>query len=364
MMPGHDQEWSPQFLLAAGIHWLGFVALAVLVGGLAIEVLVLPRAMSWFDGVRRRLRRLEGLSLAALGVSTAGDLMTRAHTMAGGGWPAARAALPAVLTHTHFGSLWIGRAALLAVVLGFLAGRSRVCRVGAFGAAAAIALTTTLTGHAADQGDITATVAVDWVHGIATTTWAGGLMALALVVLREARDWPAGVLGACMRRFSRLAGVCVAAVLATGLYRAWVELESPVALVTTAYGRVLGVKLLLVLFLLWWGAINRYAVLPALGGDAPIGPRRARPARLLRRAAPEPGAARLRLRTFVAREAAVAAIIFACTAVLVDSTPPVHGHRGAHRANGGHGGGSPAPSRTDGTPARAGALASSGVRAP
>jgi len=324
---------SPQFVLATGIRWVGFMALATLVGGLVVELVVLPPAAPVVDAARRRLRRLALLCLVVLAATTAADLVTRAQTMASGALPAAIAALPAVLTHTHFGAVWIARFALLALALVLAAGSSRALRVASFGLALAIALTTTLTGHAADWGDLTLSAGIDWVHVVATTAWTGGLIAPALAVLRETRQWPLALLGGCMRRFSRLAGVCVAAVLATGLYNAWLQLQGPSNLVTTIYGRALAVKVLLVLGLLWLGALNRYTVVPALDGAGP-GERGARLARwVLRGSSRGRRAAPSRLSTFVAREALLAVVVFACTAVLVDSTPPRHVQHEEHRAD-------------------------------
>jgi putative copper export protein len=329
---------SPQFVLVTGIRWVAFVALATLVGGLVVELVVLPEATPMVDGARRRLRRLGMLCLVVLVATTAGDLIARAQTMAGGELPAAIAAIPSVLRDTHFGAIWTARFALLALALVLAAGTSRTLRTGSFGLALAIALTTTLTGHAADWGDLTLSAGIDWVHVVATTAWTGGLIALALAVLRDARQWPPGVLGGCIRRFSRLAGFCVAAVLATGLCNAWVQLPGPSALVTTVYGRVLAAKLLLVLGLLCLGALNRYTVVPALDRDPPADPDERGGFRLARwvfressrghRAAPS------RLSTFVAREALLAVVVFACTAVLVDSTPPRHAEHGEHRIGG------------------------------
>ena len=322
-------------MLATASRWVGFVALATLVGGLVVELVALPRATPVVDGARRRLRRLGVLCLVVLLATTAADLVTRAQTMAGGALPGAIAALPAVLTHTHFGAVWITRFALLALALVLAGGTSRALRAASLGLALAIALTTTLTGHAADWGDLTLSAGIDWVHVVATTAWTGGLIALALAVLREARQWPPGVLGGCMRRFSRLARFCVTAVVATGLYNAWVQLPGPAALVTTIYGRALAVKLVLVLGLLWWGAVNRYTVVPALDRDraADAGGRGIRLARWLFRE-PSRGhrAAPSRLNAFVAREAMLAILVFACTALLVDSTPPRHVEHGEHGA--------------------------------
>ena len=313
------------------------MALATLVGGLVVELVVLPPATPVVDGARRRLRRLALLCLVVLVGTTAGDLVTRAQTMAGGALPAAIAALPAVLMRTHFGAIWIARFSLLALALMLAARSARALRVVSLGLAIAIALTTTLTGHAADWGDLTLSAGIDWVHVVATTAWTGGLIALALAVLTEARRWPLAALGGCMRRFSRLAGFCVAAVLATGLYNAWVQLPGPSALVSTMYGRALAVKLLLVLGLLWWGALNRYTVVPALDRDRPADPdeRGFRLARwLFRESSRGSRAAPSQLYAFVAREAALALLVFACTAVLVDSTPPRHPEHGEHRMDG------------------------------
>ena len=314
---------SPQLVLATGVRWVGFVVLATLVGGLVVELVVLPHATPMVDGARRRLRRLAMLCVVVLLATTAADLVTRAQTMAGDALPAAIAALPAVLMHTHFGAVWITRFALIALALALAGGTSRALRVASLGLALAIALTTTLTGHAADWGDLTLSAGIDWVHVVATTVWAGGLIALALAVLREARQWPLRVLAGCMRRFSRLAGFCVAAVLATGLYNAWVQLPGPSALVTTIYGRALAVKLLLVLGLLWLGALNRYRVVPALDRDRPA---------VFRESSRGSRAVPSQLNAFVAREAVLAVLVFACTAVLVDSTPPRHVEHGEHHA--------------------------------
>ena len=67
---------NPQFVIATGIRWVGFLALATLVGGLVVELVVLPHATPVVDGARRRLRRLAMLCLVVL-LATGGDLVTR-----------------------------------------------------------------------------------------------------------------------------------------------------------------------------------------------------------------------------------------------------------------------------------------------
>ena len=96
-------------------RWLGLVALAVVVGGFALDLLVLPRDTE-LTAARRRLRRWVAVAIAALAVATAGDLVARACVMSGGGLSDAMAALPAVLTRTHFGAIWIARVVALALL--------------------------------------------------------------------------------------------------------------------------------------------------------------------------------------------------------------------------------------------------------
>jgi mono/diheme cytochrome c family protein len=175
---------------------------------------------------------------------------------------------------------------------------------------------------------------MDWLHVTASAAWAGGVMCLGLVVLARARDWPVDVVRAVAERFSRLAGWCLLAVALTGAYNAWVQLPGVSALWATAYGRVLAVKLLLVLGLVWWGAVTRYTIVPRLsaGGAAGAGVRLFRVARLIALGASRVAraAAPGRFCAYMLREALLALAVFGCTAVLADSTPARHAGHARH----------------------------------
>ena len=295
-------------MLSGVIRWAGLTAFAVLAGALALDLLLLPRDDA-LAAARRRLARWIDTAVAVLLVTSAGELVARAGVMAGA--PAGRelaagfSAIPTVLAHTHFGAIWILRGiALLAIAVV----RRLRFRGAALPLALLVAATTTLAGHAADDGDWSAASVNDWVHVVAGGTWTGGLMALALLLHREAPGWPPGTLTTVCRRFSRLAAWCLAAVVATGAWNAWTQLPDAAALWTTGYGRALCVKLGLVALLVAYGAGNRFLVLPRLRADDEAGP------------AP-------RLRRYVGREALLALGVFAATAALTDSTPPRHaGH--------------------------------------
>src|SRR5262249_26536480 len=150
----------------------------------------------------------------------------------------------------------------LALALAISRVTTPLARTTSLALALAVTATTSLTGHAADQGDFTLNVAIDWVHVMAVSVWTGGLLCLALCFLGPAREWSVGVLGRVMRRFSRLAGLCLLAAVATGAYNAWTELGGLSDLWSTGYGRALSVKLALFLGLAWWGAVNRYSIVP------------------------------------------------------------------------------------------------------
>jgi copper transport protein len=115
-----------------------------------------------------------------------------------------------------------------------------------------------LAGHALDRGRPRIEVVVDLFHVAAASLWLGGLVALALAL--RAR----GDRGRILRRFSNLALVSVLVLAATGVIRAFAELDSVSQLWSTGYGRVLVVKTALLTLLVAIGWVNRYRLIPRL----------------------------------------------------------------------------------------------------
>lgn len=105
-------------------------------------------------------------------------------------------------------------------------------------------------------------VALDWLHLLAMALWVGGLVQLALVLPRILRSLDGRGRSAFVRalvpRFSRLALPCVAALVATGVYAAWLHVPEPAALTGTMYGVTILCKVALLLPLLALGAANMY----------------------------------------------------------------------------------------------------------
>ena len=119
------------------VRWVGFVALAGLVGGLAVDLLVLSAHAPELGAVRGRLRALRLGSALVLLAASGGELLLRAATMSGAGLGAAGAAVPAVLTRTHFGAIWSTRAVML-LTLSPLAEKRETARRRIYLAAASI----------------------------------------------------------------------------------------------------------------------------------------------------------------------------------------------------------------------------------
>jgi copper resistance protein D len=311
------------------VHGLGLVGLAAAIGGLVLDGFILPAGAPEVVAARGRLRRWITAALIGLALTTAADLLLRTQVMARAPLVVAVGAVPDVLARTHFGSIWIARSVGLVLALALSLARPPALRVGCLLVALGVALTTTLGGHAAEWGDLTVSVAVDWTHAVTASAWTGGLVALPLVVLRQDPAWSPMVLGGLARRFSRLAGACLLAVALTGAYNAWTQLGPVSTLWTSPYGRALLLKLLVVAALASLGAATRYLVVPQLGSGRPSRGAIARLSRLARLALlGRPSEARLaapaRFSDYLAAEAVLAIAVFACTAVLCEGTPGRH----------------------------------------
>ncbi len=163
-----------------------------------------------------------------------------------------------------------GQAALVVagavVVLAYAVVRPAGLRaVAGWGAGVVALVGLAATSHlAAGPGSAWGTLAMT-VHLAAALIWPGTLFHLARVALADLRERPA--LAPLLSRFSRLAAPSVALVLGSGLLAAAIQIPSPVAFVSTGYGRTLLLKGVLVGLLLVPAGLNAFRNRPALEGD-------------------------------------------------------------------------------------------------
>ena len=114
-------------------------------------------------------------------------------------------------------------------------------------------LAPSFAGHALDPGRPRIEVLVDVLHVVAAAAWFGGLVQLAFVLRHDPDSG---------RRFSLLGLGAVIALSATGVARAFGELDSVSQVWTTGYGRILIVKTVLLALLVSLGWVNRYRLVP------------------------------------------------------------------------------------------------------
>src|SRR5439155_465985 len=131
-------------------------------------------------------------------------------------------------------------------------------------------------------------IAVDGFHLLATGVWAGGLLPLALLLRAAGREEGADARPYAVLAAHRFSGCALAAVLAlvlSGTTMAVTNVGTVAGLVGTRYGRLLLLKIALLVPVLTLAAVNRSVHLPSLSGDGATVGRRpcaatARPRRL------------------------------------------------------------------------------------
>jgi putative copper resistance protein D len=296
----------------AGLLIVGVLAMSLLAGPSDK-----PTARQWQRRLARSTRWLAALVLLS-GVVVLGWQVTVVTGRADGA--ADGTAWLRLLGATQFGTVWLLRHAILlllaALVLlresdesppDWLAWRIEAGLLAAGGAGLAA-----WAGHAVgvDPGSALPAL-VNAVHLVATGAWLGALPALALLLVAASREdgadgRPFAVLA--VRRFSTWALAVMTLIVVTGVWNAWNEVGGVPGLVGTGYGRLVLLKVALLLPVLGLAAWNRRSLLPRLGGDgATVG----RPAMR-------------RLAGFVAVEAFVGAALVVVAAVLALTPPGRH----------------------------------------
>jgi copper transport protein len=285
------------------VRWLYFVALALLVGGIGSRLLVVRGPLP--ARAQRRFYVLTGIgAVATLELGIAAFLLRAEDALQ---LPFGRflyGDLSPVAGGTKFGETFIAMTLGFALVTAFLFLAWLTDRVvllwPAFVLGLLFASGLSLSGHsAADAGSSWKSELADWVHLSAACLWIGGLVQLALVVLPLAPE----LRRPAFLRFSQLATVLIALLLAAGIYLSILRLPHLHDLWSTGYGHVLLVKLGLVTIALAWGGLHRFIAVPVVARGG--------------------GGLLARLPRSVLGESLAGTAVLLAAAVLVDSKPPV-----------------------------------------
>jgi copper transport protein len=226
-----------------------------------------------------------------------------------------------VLTGTRFGAIWLARAALLAALgvgIWWVWPRFGRLRQGTWwaiaGLAAAALFTVSLNAHGFNVSP--AAGLADWVHALTMAIWLGALVQVIVSLPPELAALDASrraeVMGRLVPRFSAVALPTVLVLTATGTYAAVLQIGLWRALVGTAYGVTLLVKLAMFGVMLGFAAVNLLYIGPnlarLLGGKGAV----AATVDRLRR----------HFTTFVAVETTLGLLVLAAVGVLVNLSPP------------------------------------------
>jgi copper transport protein len=265
---------------------------------LAVLGLVVVRRFVWTPAVRatglgdsdaaaRFRRRFNGAlpwAWAVLLVAWVLRLVFQAASVSGLGLAdSARPGVLADMLRTGFGRAWLAGLAFTGLAGLAVAGLTR--RAGLFGArpqtwlsilagsAAGLALAVANTGHARTEANPALGVPSAAVHLLAVAIWVGGLAALVILV---ASAWSAvppedrnGLVRQVVTRFSRLALVAVAVLVASGTLNSFLDLATVSDLWDTTYGRVLSTKIALLTVALAFGAWHLWVTPRRLSAAGP-----------------------------------------------------------------------------------------------
>jgi len=227
-------------------------------------------------------RRFSFPTLLAVLLANGGVLIGQAVTLTGGNVPAAFASpvLGSLISSGSFGAYWLMRVISLSLLLAFALYRVQLKAPSRrlatllswtqllLGLALFIAIT--MSSHAAAAGPSSRVYAVvaDWLHLVAAALWVGGMLSIATTYVPVLRRRPvaerAHALVTMLPYYSPWVVLGVLLMAVTGPLSATVELSSWEQLLSTAYGRVLAVKILLVGAMLLTSAYHVFVLRPRL----------------------------------------------------------------------------------------------------
>ena len=293
---GTDNRADPVVENAVKVaKYLGYAGLLLLVGPALVLAALWPRRLS-----RRGPARLAWAGLGLLAFATLAELWLQVPYTAGGGLLDVTGSGLSDVLGSAFGTAHLVRLGLLAAAAFLLRrlfagpiGRSDGIILTILGGAAIF--TWPLAGHPAASPAPPVSVLVDAVHLGSVAVWLGGLMMLAVFLLRRADERE---LGAILPIWSRWAALAVAALLLAGTVQGLIEVATPKALVDTTYGWLLLIKIGLFVLVIGVAAYSRALVRRRTAAERPVA-----------------------LRRLIAVELVITAVVLGVSATLVQTTP-------------------------------------------
>lgn len=274
-------------VLAEMHHGLGYAALLLAVGLLVFRVFLLPR-----HGVTAEVSaRLDRVILT--GAVVASILSATLAALGAGSWSSTALVVAGLITAVEGARRGAFQAASVWTQVGF--------------AGAALALASeAIVGHTRAAEPVVGVVLVDLTHLVAGAVWFGGLVGLALTLPSLARRESLAI--ESLSRFSTWAAASLGTLVAAGVLLTWRIVQSWDNLWHSPFGRLLLVKIAVVLVIGGVAAVNRFVLLPrsraAVGHEASL-------------------SANHPVRRAVTAEASLIVVVLLITGFLVDREPQV-----------------------------------------
>ena len=313
--PGAFDAESPAYVV---VRWISFVALLIIIGVAAFQFVVLPlfakrsdpdTAAVFVESARSRSAAVGVAGAIALLVAGIARLYAQSYAMHGAAESTDPTLVGALLFQTVWGWGWLLQvAATVLALIAFL--RLRRSNSGAVAilvlAVLALAVTPALSGHAVSAPRLRPlAITADALHVLGAAGWLGSLSLMliagipAAIALGEGRRGPA--VADLVNAFSPTALIFAGLAAVTGLFSAWLHIESFANVWGSSYGRVLLLKLGILSAVAATGAYNWLRVRPRLGGPEGI----------------------VRIRRSSTIEVVVAVIVLLVTAILVATPTPM-----------------------------------------
>jgi len=244
------------------------VAVALVCGAAITRIWLLPHSTDPANSTIRTTLRILGLAILVLALTGIATLLLRSAAMAEVSLADALPVVPKVIGHSQFGHLWLVRVigwTMLAVAWVWMRWRKHVGSWLLAGGAVLIVFSLSASGHAGDDGVWTTRALINVLHIAGGCAWGGTVAVYVAAVLPGlVTGVRRPVIGDTATRLSTTAAAALAVVLVTGVYNAWQQFDTPAALWTTVYGRVLLVKLTFVAGMMAIGAVNRFFIVPEI----------------------------------------------------------------------------------------------------
>lgn len=264
--------------LFVGVRWLMYLALLGVIGATVFQGVVLRRVAR--RAVALDLAPRPGLESLTAGVGLVAAVMllvtlpirlvTQSLAMHEPGQAFQAEMISGMLAHTMWGWSWLAQLVLGIAAVGlFRRARATQSWVPVRILVFLLAFTPAFSGHAiAAERFVALAVVSDGLHVLGAASWLGTLAVMLIVGitagLRSVEDQ--GVLAAdLVISFSPVALVCAGLAGVTGVLSAWIHTGQLADLWSTAYGRVLLLKLGILTIVAASGAYNWRRVLPRLG---------------------------------------------------------------------------------------------------